>query len=93
MLTEVQEEVLAELYPELAKRCRNAFTNKAATLTCTEKTQVGLLKESGVQELPVIMMLMEVTANAGQKIGTLLDLASDTNYTGAGHIIRISSKS
>ncbi len=48
VLTEVQEEVLAELYPELAKRCRNAFTNKAATLTCTEKTQVGLLKESGV---------------------------------------------
>ncbi len=26
------------------------------------------------------MMLMEVTANAGQKIGTLVDLASDTNY-------------
>lgn len=26
------------------------------------------------------MMLMEVTANAGQKIGTLVDLASATNY-------------
>lgn len=26
------------------------------------------------------MMLLEVTANAGQKIGTLIDLASDTNY-------------
>lgn len=25
-------------------------------------------------------MLMEVTTNAGQKIGTLIDLASDTNY-------------
>ncbi|RXN38926.1 gag-pol fusion poly [Labeo rohita] len=31
-------------------------------------------------ELPVIMMLLNVTANAGQKIGTLIDLASDTNY-------------
>ena len=26
------------------------------------------------------MMLVEVTANAGKKIGTLIDLASDTNY-------------
>ena len=26
------------------------------------------------------MMLLEVTANAGQKIGTLIDLSSDTNY-------------
>ena len=26
------------------------------------------------------MMLLEVTANAGQKIGSLIDLASDTNY-------------
>lgn len=26
------------------------------------------------------MMLLEVTANAGQKVGTLIDLASDTNY-------------
>ena len=25
-------------------------------------------------------MILEVTANAGQKIGTLIDLASDTNY-------------
>lgn len=27
------------------------------------------------------MMLLEVTANAGQKIVTLIDLAFDTNYT------------
>lgn len=27
------------------------------------------------------MMLLEVTANARQKVGTLIDLASDTNYT------------
>ncbi len=33
VLTAEQEEVLAELSPELAKRCRNAFTNKGATLT------------------------------------------------------------
>lgn len=26
------------------------------------------------------MMLLEVVANAGQKVGTLIDLASDTNY-------------
>lgn len=26
------------------------------------------------------MMLLEVTANAGQRVGTLIDLASDSNY-------------
>ncbi|KAJ8369559.1 hypothetical protein SKAU_G00095870 [Synaphobranchus kaupii] len=46
----------------------------------TGKNQSGLLEENGLRELPVIMMLLEVTANAGQKIGTLVDLASDTNY-------------
>lgn len=29
----------------------------------------------------MVMMLLEVTANAGQKIVTLIDLAFDTNYT------------
>lgn len=29
-------------------------------------------------EWPVIMMLLEVTANAEQRLGTLIDLASDT---------------
>lgn len=43
-------------------------------------TQSSLLKEHNITEVPVIMMVMEVTANAGQKIGELLDLASDTNY-------------
>lgn len=38
------------------------------------------LMERGPKEHPVIMMLMMVTANAEQKIGTLIDLASDTNY-------------
>jgi hypothetical protein len=40
----------------------------------------SLLAENGLEEFPVIMMILEVTANAGQKIGTLIDLASDTNY-------------
>lgn len=44
------------------------------------KDQPSLLVESGLQELPVIMMLLEVTDNAGQRIGTLIDLASDINY-------------
>ena len=43
-------------------------------------TDENRLMESGPKEHPVIMMLMMVTANAGQKIGTLIDLASDTNY-------------
>lgn len=48
--------------------------------TCAAGDQPGLLGKSGLKELPVIMMLLNVTANAGQKIGTLIDLASDTNY-------------
>lgn len=39
-----------------------------------------MLAESGLEEFPVIMMILEVTANAGQRIGALIDLASDTNY-------------
>ena len=78
-LTEGQEEFLSELSPELAELCKKAFTNKTA-VTNNAKDQSELLEKSGLSELPVIMMLMEVTANAGQKIGTLVDLASDTNY-------------
>lgn len=80
VLTVDQVEFLAELSPKLAERCRNDFNNKTATVTFIGMAQVGLFKETRVKELPVIMMLMEVTANAGQKIGTLVDLASDTNY-------------
>ena len=79
-LTEEQKKFLGELTPELAERCRKAFTNNSSKVSCPAKDQVRLLKESGLRELPVIMMLMEVTANAGQKIGALVDLASDTNY-------------
>lgn len=79
-LTDEQEEFLAELSPELAGRCKKAFTNKVKMVNCSGTDQMGLLDESGLKELPVIMMLMEVITNAGQKIGTLIDLASDTNY-------------
>lgn len=79
-LTDEQEEFLAELSPELAERCKRVFTNEVKMINCSEKDKMGLLIGSGLKELPVIMMLMEVTTNAGQKIGTLIDLASDTNY-------------
>lgn len=49
-------------------------------MTPNASGQSELLQRNGLSELPVIMMLMKVTANAGQKIGTLIDLASDTNY-------------
>lgn len=39
-----------------------------------------MLAESSLEEFPVIMMILEVTANAEQKIRTSIDLASDTNY-------------
>lgn len=67
-------------YPEMAEKCKRAFSNMAAITNCAGQDQSGLVKASGFQELPVFMMLLEVTANAGQKIGTLIDLASDSNY-------------
>lgn len=73
-LTDEQEGFLSELSPEMAERCRKAFTNNTVRTTSTSKTQSELLEKSGLCELPVIMMLMEVTANAGQKIQTLVDL-------------------
>ncbi|KAM9764604.1 uncharacterized protein ACNS7B_019486 [Menidia menidia] len=79
-LTDEQERFLSELTPEMAEKCRNAFTNSIARTANTNKEQSELLMRSGLCELPVILMLMEVTANAGQKVGTLVDLASDTNY-------------
>ncbi|KAJ8260443.1 hypothetical protein GJAV_G00182210 [Gymnothorax javanicus] len=78
--TEAQEEFFRELSPELAQQCRDAFCNTAASTSHVAKSHSSLLAESGLAEWPVIMMLLEVTANAGQKIGTLTDLASDTNY-------------
>lgn len=78
--TEEQEEFLSKLAPELAKRCRDVFSNAASRAFSVVKDQRSLLVESGLQELPVIMMLLEVTASAGQRIWTLIDMASDTNY-------------
>lgn len=63
----------------MADRCRKAFTSKS-TVAPHASSQSELLQRNGLSEIPVIMMLMKVTANAGQKIGTLIDLASDTNY-------------
>ncbi|XP_034071084.1 uncharacterized protein LOC117545423 [Gymnodraco acuticeps] len=78
--TEYQEDLLNKLPPELAKQCRDVFSNAASRTLSNRKDQLGLLEESGLKEPPVLMMLLEVTANAGQKVGTLIDLASDTNY-------------
>ncbi|KAK5862062.1 hypothetical protein PBY51_017494 [Eleginops maclovinus] len=72
--TETQEEFLTSLAPDLAQRCRNVFCNSVS------KTFSSVMAENGIDEFPVIMMILEVTANAGQKLGTLIDLASDTNY-------------
>lgn len=71
-LTSQQEELLDKVAPELRKEFRKAFSNKTSAITCTAgKTSV---------EYPVVLMLLEVTSNSGQLIGTLIDLASDTNY-------------
>lgn len=78
--TEAQEEFFRKLSPELAQQCQDAFCNTAASTSHIAKSHSSLLVESGLAEWPVIMMLLEVTTNAGQKIGTLIDLASDTNY-------------
>ena len=77
-LTDDQETFVSELSPEMAEKFRRDFTNITAKTHCADKP--GLMESSALQELPVILMLLEVTANAGQKIGTLIDLASDTNY-------------
>ncbi len=71
-LTGKQEELLAKVTPELRAEFRKAFSNKASTTICTAGSRL--------KEYPVIMMLLEVTTNSGQLIGTLIDLASDTNY-------------
>ena len=78
--TGAQEEFLSKLSPELARQCRDAFCNAVFKSCNSTGSEHGLLSEYGLQEFPVIMMLLNVTTNAGQKIGTLIDLASDTNY-------------
>lgn len=55
----------------MADRCRKAFTNtNKTTVTLDSSGQSDLLQRNGLSELPVIMMLMlQVTVNAGQKMG------------------------
>lgn len=77
-LTEEQQQFMSELSPEMAEKCKRAFTNASARSLKTDRP--GGMEVSAVQELPVILMLLEVTTNAGEGIGTLIDLASDTNY-------------
>ena len=72
-LTNKQEEFLAEPTLEQREKYKNASSNKASSTVCA---QTG----DGLPEHPVVMMLMEVTTNSGCLIGTLIDLASDTNY-------------
>nr|XP_055028591.1 uncharacterized protein LOC129417788 [Misgurnus anguillicaudatus] len=60
-LTEEQEEILSELSPEMADRCRKAFTNTNKTaVTLDASGQSELLQRNGLSELPVIMMLMQI---------------------------------
>ncbi|XP_067280641.1 uncharacterized protein [Pseudorasbora parva] len=77
--TEEQEKLICDLTPDMAEKFRKAFTNMAAKSHSTGRSLPGVM-DSSTCELPVILMLLEVTTNAGQKIGTLIDLASDTNY-------------
>lgn len=60
---------------------RQAFTNVSATPLCTGK-DLPKVMNSGAWELfsYANVLLLEVTTNAGQKIETLIGLASDTNY-------------
>ena len=78
--TEAQEEFLSKLSPELVQQCRNAFCNVTSMAYNSTAAERGLLEENGLKEYPVMLMLLDVAANDGQRIGTLIDLASDTNY-------------
>lgn len=78
--TQVQEDFISNLPSDLARRCREVFSNVASRAFSASNDDRSLLEKDGVPEFPVIMMLLFVTANAGQKVGTLIDLASDTNY-------------
>lgn len=78
--SEEQQRVLARVSPDVAEEIVKAFTNKAAASLSKSAKGESLLRENGLTEHPVLMMIMEITTNGGQTIGTLLDLASDTNY-------------
>ena len=65
-LTDDQDKFVSELPPEMVEKFRRAFTNITAKTHCADK--LGVMESSALPELPVILMLLEVTANAGQKI-------------------------
>lgn len=71
-LTERQEELLL-LSPELKAEFKEAFSNKVSK---TFSTSTG----NKPKRYPVITMLLEVTTNSGQLVGTFINLAPDTNY-------------
>ena len=77
--TEEQEALFASLglTPEQLEAVRKACTNKVSSTICAGK---DLVDESGLNEHPVLMMLVEVTTKRGDWVGALIDLASDTNY-------------
>ena len=81
-LTIEQEEVLTKLQlPEDAlKALRRAFTNNSTVTSCSLTKRERISEENEVKEYAVLMMMMEVITNAGDRLGTLIDLASDTNY-------------
>lgn len=62
----------------LAAECRDAFCNVASKAYNFTTAERGLLAGSGLQEVP--LMLLDVIASDGQRMGILIDLASDTNY-------------
>lgn len=77
-LTEKQEKTISELTPEAAHKIRQAFTNMVAMSFCTEEDQPYVMYSSTCGVL-IILMLLEIITNAGEKVGTLIDLASYTN--------------
>lgn len=90
--TEAQEEFLYKLSPELAWQCQDAFCNAMSRSCNSAVNKHALLVQCGLQEFPVIVMLLDVTANAGQKIGMLIDLASDPNYIKTAHELNLWSE-
>ncbi|KAI7800929.1 gag-pol fusion polyprotein, partial [Triplophysa rosa] len=72
--TQDQEDFLSKLPADLAQQCRNVFSNTVAKVFKVTREQPNLLAESGLPELPVIMMLLNVTANAGQKLASSITI-------------------
>lgn len=81
-LSDKQREVLDSLglNPEQEKRVKDAFTSKASMTLSTGAEGGSLFAENGPEEHPVLMMILTVKTEAGHALGTLIDLASDTNY-------------